>query len=206
GEERREAEYGLVWRAAARDPLIAGEREREARAEGRAVHGREDRPGRPRERPCGPRERVELRGEALLVAERDESRKEIRIESSGKGVPQARQDDGRNRRILRERYYRVREHLGHVPREGVPHRRPRELHHRERAFEGDEDERFARVRQASRNASNSAFCFRSATRFSGCHCTAVRKPPPGRSNASTRSSGDAASGTRPGGRSLARWW
>src|SRR5664280_3913844 len=39
GEERREAEYGLVWRAAARDPLIAGEREREARAEGRAVHG-----------------------------------------------------------------------------------------------------------------------------------------------------------------------
>src|ERR1017187_7994570 len=123
GEERRGAKYGLVWRAAARDPLIAGEREREARAEGRAVHGREDRPGRPCERPCGPRERVGLRGEAPLPPARDESRKEIRIESSGKGVPQARQDDGRNRRILRERYYRVREHLGHVPREGVPHRR-----------------------------------------------------------------------------------
>ena len=82
--------------------------------------------------------------------ERDESREEVRVESSGEGVPQARQDDGRNRRILRERRHGVREHLGHVPREGVPHRRPRELHDGERAFEGDEDERFARAADGAR--------------------------------------------------------
>src|ERR1035441_8253235 len=51
GEERREAEYGLVWRAAARDPLIAGEREREARAESPAVPRPEGRPGGPRGSP-----------------------------------------------------------------------------------------------------------------------------------------------------------
>src|ERR1017187_570099 len=38
GEARREAKTGLVWRAATRDPLIAGEREREARAVGRGAH------------------------------------------------------------------------------------------------------------------------------------------------------------------------
>ncbi len=125
----------------ARDADVAGERDAEARAGRGAVHGRENRAGRGRKRARRTADRVEVGRESVRVARGEESREELRVEAAAERVGEPRQDDGGDRRILRERGDRVGEHLGHVGREGVPRGRSRELYDGERALEGNEDER-----------------------------------------------------------------
>ena len=178
------------------------------------------RPGHPRPRGIGrgadasaraARERVELRGETLLVVERDESREEVRVESPGEGVPRPVRIDGLNRRILRERRHGVREHLGHVPAKALPAAglasfttaiRPS----RETKTSGLPARPLAIPGAASteKRLEQRLLCSGSATRFSGCHCTAGGAAGGAASNAPDEVVRRRRYGTRPGAQILSR--